>query len=141
MVILGLIGVRLANVFPALDFLSKADAVAALVVACIVIYVSVRLGKRTIAGLLDQSPKGLNEKIKQAVEDIPGITNCHQIRIRTSGPTLFIDIHILADPNLSLEEAHHLTEQAEEVIRKLAPGSDITVHPEPLPSGKIEPKI
>jgi len=140
-VILGLIGVRLANAFPTLDFLSKADAVAALVVACIVIYVSVRLGVRTIAQLLDQSPKGLNEKIKQAVEDIPGITDCHQIRIRTSGPTLFIDIHILADPNLSLEEAHHLTEQAEETIRKLAPGSDITVHPEPLPSGKIEPKI
>jgi cation diffusion facilitator family transporter len=140
-VILGLIGVRLANVFPALDFLAKADAVAALVVACIVIYVSARLGIRTIAGLLDQSPKGLNEKIKQAVEDIPGITDCHQIRIRTSGPTLFIDIHILADPNLSLEEAHRLTEQAEAAIRKLAPGSDITVHPEPLPSGKIEPKI
>jgi cation diffusion facilitator family transporter len=137
-VILGLIGVRLANVFPTLSFLSKADAVAALVVACIVVYVSLRLGKRTIEGLLDQSPQGLSEKIKQAVEEIPGITDCHQIRIRTSGPILFIDIHILADSKLSLEQAHLLTEQAEEAIRKLAPGSDVTVHPEPLPSGKIE---
>ena len=131
-VILGLIGVKLSEAFPGLNFLNKADAVAALVVACIVIYVSVQLGRRTVRGLLDSAPQGLNEKIKLAVESIPGITDCHQIRIRTSGPGLFIDIHILVDPNASLEEAHRLTEQAEEAIRKLVPGSDITIHPEPV---------
>jgi len=131
-VILGLIGVKLSEAFPGLNFLHKADAVAALVVACIVIYVSVQLGRRTVRGLLDSAPQGLNEKIKLAVESIPGITDCHQIRIRTSGPGLFIDIHILVDPNVSLEEAHRLTEQAEEAIRKLVPGSDITIHPEPV---------
>jgi len=131
-VILGLIGVKLSEAFPGLNFLHKADAVAALVVACIVIYVSVQLGRRTVRGLLDSAPQGLNEKIKLAVESIPGITDCHQIRIRTSGPGLFIDIHILVDPNASLEEAHRLTEQAEEAIRKLVPGSDITIHPEPV---------
>jgi len=131
-VIMGLIGVKLAEAIPALNFMHKADAIAAMVVACIVVYVSVQLGSRTIQGLLDHAPKGLNEKIKQAVESIPGITDCHQIRIRTSGPSLFIDIHILADPNLSLEETHLLTEKAEAAILKLAPGSDITVHPEPI---------
>ena len=131
-VIFGLIGVKLAEAIPGLNFLHKADAIAALVVACIVIYVSIQLGSRTIQGLLDHAPEGLSEKIKQAVESIPGITDCHQIRIRVSGPSLFIDIHILADANLSLEETHQLTEQAEAAILKLAPGSDITVHPEPI---------
>ncbi len=131
-VIIGLIGIRLAGSFPALKILEKADAMAALVVACIVVYVSLELGSRTVQGLLDRAPKGLSEMIKQAVEEIPGIEDCHQIRIRASGPRLFIDIHILADSNVSLEEAHRLTEQAEEAIRKLAPGSDITIHAEPL---------
>lgn len=131
-VILGLTGVKLAEAIPALNFMHKADAIAALVVACIVVYVSVELGIRTVQGLMDHAPIGLNEKIKQAVENIPGITDCHQIRIRTSGPGLFIDIHILADSSLSLEETHQLTEQAESAILKLAPGSDITVHPEPV---------
>lgn len=137
-VILGLIGVRLAQAFPSLDFLHKADAVAAMGVAGIVIYVSAELGSRTIQGLLDHAPKGLSEKIKLAVEGISGIADCHQIRIRASGPRLFIDIHILADATFSLEEAHLLTEQAEAVIHKLAPDSDVTVHAEPMQSGKIE---
>lgn len=137
-VILGLIGVRLAQAFPNLDFLHKADAVAALGVAGVVIYVSIELGSRTIQGLLDHAPRGLSEKIKLAVESIPGIADCHQIRIRSSGPSLFIDIHILADASSSLEEAHRLTEQAEEAIRRLAPGSDITVHAEPKSSGTEE---
>jgi cation diffusion facilitator family transporter len=131
-VILGLVGIRLAGVFPNLKLLDKADAVAALVVACIVVYISLELGSRTVQGLLDRAPKGLSEKIEQAVEAIPGIADCHQIRIRASGPRLFIDIHILADPNVSLEEAHRLTELAEGAIQKLAPGSDITVHAEPV---------
>jgi cation diffusion facilitator family transporter len=133
-VILGLVGVRLAGLSEKYSFLYKADAVAALVVACIVIYVSVELGSRTIQGLLDHAPKGLSDQIQRAVEAIPGILNCHQIRIRTSGPSLFIDIHILADPTLSLEAAHRLTEQAEAAIYDLAPESDITVHAEPLES-------
>ena len=44
--ILGLTGVKLSEAFPGLNFLHKADAVAALVVACIVIYVSVQPGRR-----------------------------------------------------------------------------------------------
>jgi cation diffusion facilitator family transporter len=43
-VILGLIGVQVASRFPRLAFLEKADGVAALFVALIVIYVSVQLG-------------------------------------------------------------------------------------------------
>jgi len=134
-VILGLTGVKLAEAFPALGFMHKADAIAALVVACIVIYVSIELGVRTIQGLLDHAPKGLSEKIKQAVESIHGIRDCHQIRIRTSGPGLFIDVHILMDANSSLQEAHHLTELAEAAILILAPNSDITVHVEPATAG------
>ncbi len=137
-VIAGLIGVKLAGASPRLAFLGKADAVAALGVAVIVIYVSVELGIRTIKGLLDTAPKGLDEQIQQAVDAIPGISNCHQVRIRPSGAEMFIDAHILVDPSLSLEEAHTLTEKAEAAIQKLAPNADVTIHPEPV--AKLEEK-
>ena len=47
-VILGLVCVRIAAANPALAFLRKADAIAALAVASIIVVVSIRLGMRTV---------------------------------------------------------------------------------------------
>ncbi len=134
-VLLGLIGVFVGTRFSGLNFLEKLDSVAALGVALIVIVISVQLGKRTIHGLLDSAPKGLSQKIKAEVERLPQVRDCHKIRVRTSGPRLFVDVHVLLDGNQSLDEAHQVTEQIENVIRNLAPGADVTVHPEPDPIG------
>jgi cation diffusion facilitator family transporter len=132
-VILGLAGVSLSAAIPSLSFLKKADSVAALGVACIVVYVSIQLGYRAVQGLMDRAPQGLAEKIKTAVEAIPGVANCHQVRVRPSGPELFVDAHVFLDKNLSLQDAHALTEVIENVVHTLAPSADVTVHPEPLP--------
>src|SRR5512135_589082 len=67
-VIVGLIGVLIAESFPSMAFLNKADALAALGVAIIVVYVSVQLGIRTIKGLLDTAPAGSVQKVKEIVE-------------------------------------------------------------------------
>ena len=130
-VIVGLFFVLIAEKVPSLSFLHKADAVAALGVALIVIYVRLELGYRTLQSLLDTAPKGLADKIKQAVETVPGVQDCHNIRVRHSGPLLFVDVHITTDGNKTLQDAHDLTEQVEEVVRQLASGADVTVHPEP----------
>jgi len=130
-VILGLIFVRIAKMKPEWFFLEKADAVAALLVALIVVIVSVRLGIRTVQALLDAAPRGMYWKIKQTVEEIPGVMDCHNIRFRSSGPRLFIDIHILTDGNQSLNRAHDLTEKIEKKLLETIPNADIMVHPEP----------
>ncbi|MCX6923783.1 MAG: cation diffusion facilitator family transporter, partial [Verrucomicrobia bacterium] len=85
-VIVGLLGVRLAGWFPGLGFLLQADAVAALIVAGIVVVVSGRLGVRTIQALLDSSPPGMDQKIKSAVMAMDGVFDCHAVRVRHSGP-------------------------------------------------------
>lgn len=132
-VILGLTGVVLGTRFPQhAGWLDKADAVAALGVAAIVIVVSLRLGSRTLKGLLDTAPPGLSERIKSAVEDMEGVADCHQIRVRTAGPSLFVDVHVLIDGTKTLNEAHALTELIERRIQEIVPGADVTVHPEPI---------
>jgi cation diffusion facilitator family transporter len=130
-VIFGLIIVKVAEVKKEWFFLEKADAVAALIVALIVIYVSVRLGIRTVQALLDAAPRGLYGTIKTIVEGIPGVTDCHNIRFRSSGTRLFIDIHILTDGTQSLDSAHDLTDKIERTIQETLPNADIMVHPEP----------
>jgi len=131
-VILGLISVKLSEWVAGWGGLRYADAVAAIVVAVIVAQVSIKLGIRTSAALLDTAPAGLEETISSAVSALPGVSNCHNVRLRYSGPQLFVDIHILVDGNQSLREAHALTEEIESAIQKLVPDADVTVHPEPL---------
>ena len=130
-VILGLVCVKISERVPSLAFLHTADSVAAMMVGLIVVYVSVKLGIRTIQALLDVAPSGIEKKIVSAVEVLPGVTGCHNVRVRYSGPQLFVDIHILVDGNQTLKEAHNLTEEIERTIQKLVPNADVTVHPEP----------
>ena len=130
-VILGLVCVKMSGSVPGLAFLHQADSIAAILVGLIVVYISVKLGVRTVQALLDVAPSGIERKIISAVEVLPGVTGCHNVRVRYSGPQLFVDIHVLLEGNQTLKDAHNLTEEIESTIQKLIPNADVTVHPEP----------
>jgi cation diffusion facilitator family transporter len=131
-VILGLILVLVGRYFPSLAFLEKGDAIAALAVAVIVIFVSGQLGMRSIQALLDSAPKnGEYEKIVQETKKIKEITNVHAVRIRSVGAGWFVDMHVTMDGNLTVSESHAITEKIEESILDILPKSDVTVHVEP----------
>jgi cation diffusion facilitator family transporter len=130
-VILGLACVKLGEWAPSLGWLREGDAVAALCVSALVIWVCGRLGRRTVDALLDSAPAGMEERILAAVSAVSGVQDCHNIRVRYSGPKLFIDLHVLVDGRQTLFEAHALTETIEGVIQQIAPDADVTVHPEP----------
>lgn len=136
-VIGGLVCVLLANNVAGLSFLKHADAVAAVGVAFIVIYVSVELGIRTVKGLLDSAPDGLAEKVAATVKGIEGVSDCHKVRVRPSGAHMFIDAHVVMDGSLTLDEAHVLTEKIQAEVRKIAPEADFTVHAEPPKKAQI----
>ena len=131
-VIVGLIGVTVARFIPGLNWMVQADAVAAMVVAVIVIYVSGELGWRTVKALLDTAPRGKRDQIIKLIEALNGVENCHAVRIRPSGASWFVDLHVTMDGESTLNEAHAVTEAIEKEIHKILPGSDATVHVEPL---------
>jgi cation diffusion facilitator family transporter len=131
-VILGLIGLTIARYIPGLDWMHKADAIAALIVAIIVIYISGELGWRTISALLDTAPRGLADKVEKIASSVNGVVDAHAIRIRPSGAHTFIDLHITMDGNCTLNEAHAATEIIEKAIHAFISPADITVHVEPV---------
>jgi len=139
-VLVGLVGVRLAAWDSGLSFLRKADAVAALVVAATVVVVSGRLGVRTVQALLDSSPPGMTERITATVAAVEGVFDCHAVRVRHSGPYYFVDLHITVDGEQPLRAAHALTERVEQAVERLLPGADVTVHPEPAPPAPKLPR-
>jgi cation diffusion facilitator family transporter len=132
-VIFGLAAVR-ASALPGLRWLAHADTLAALGVALIVIMVSLRLGRRTLAELIDEVPPGLLEELRAAVA-VPGVTSVGRLRVRRSGPQAFADVELVVPRNTSLTGAHDIATAAELAVRALLPGADVVVHVEPLAGG------
>lgn len=129
-VLVGLVCVWLADRVGA-PWLVQADSVAALGVAGIVVWVSVRLGKRTVDGLLDAVPPRLREDVAR-VAQAPGVLDVLDTRVRRSGPEAFVEISLTVDRAAAFERAHDITTQVEEAVRKLLPGAHVVVHAEPV---------
>ncbi|MGZ7066270.1 MAG: cation diffusion facilitator family transporter, partial [Candidatus Aminicenantales bacterium] len=101
--------------------LQKADAVAALGVAFIVLFVSFKLGKRTVDVLLDRAPDGLPRKIVEAAAGVDGVIRTGQVRVRRSGSRVFVDLNVEVDRNLSFERTHAIAEAVEGRIQTITP--------------------
>lgn len=109
----------------------SADAIAALAVAIIVIWVSIKLSSRAIDELLDKAPDGLREKVSSLIGDVDGVIKSHDLRVRASGNVYVIDVNIHVDASLSIVEAHEISERVERVLRANIGRSIINVHVEP----------
>lgn len=127
-VIAGLVGVRLG--VPILDPL------AALGVAALVTIASVRLLRRTIDGLLDRAPAGLAERIGTHVQVHCAVRAVERVRVRPSGPAMFVDVIAAVDRGLSLEQSHALSDCVEAEVRRVVPDADVLVHFHPTTEGE-----
>jgi len=131
-VILGLLLVKASDYVGHKDLLEKADAVAALGVAVIVLWVSWRLVKSTVDVLLDRAPKGLADEVLKTAREVPGVVDCRRVRVRHVGPTAFVDLVIDVPRTMPLERAHAVSDELEKRLAQKHPQADIVVHFEPV---------
>ena len=72
------------------------------------------------------------DEVKQLIESIDGIRNTHRIRSRGTQEEVFLDLHIIVDPDMTVKEAHDLCDGVEELVKKDYPSvKDVTIHVEP----------
>lgn len=108
------------------------DSIAAIVVALLILHAAWRLTNAAVAPLMDtQLPEEEIELVKIILESDPEVLSYHKLRTRKSGAWRHVDAHVLLDDNLSLLEAHTLTERLEDRIRASLPNIEITLHTEP----------
>ncbi len=131
-VLCGLGAVKLSATIPALAGLNRADSVAALMVAVIVILVSIRLGRQAVDVLLDSAPTGMVGQIQEAAAAVKGVLDSHKVRVRSSGNKRFIDLHVDVDRNLPFEKSHAISEEVEHRVESLIPNSNALVHIDPV---------
>ncbi len=128
-VILGITGAWLGLKYN-VPWLSQLDAVAALIVAGVIIWIGSQLGKRTADALLDVAPRGLRERIERAVDKTEGVLQSERVRVRRAGQRYFVDVTVSVPRTASLEQAHAASEAVEKRIAQIVP-ADVVVHVEP----------
>ena len=130
-VLVGLFGVLAAQRFN-LPWLAGADTIAALAVAGIVVWVSLKLGKKSVDDLLDRIPDDLRDKVARAAGQVGGVESVTKVRMRRAGSEVFADITLSVGHTISFERAHEIADAAAEAVRTVVPGADVVVHAEPL---------
>jgi cation diffusion facilitator family transporter len=132
-VLAGLLVVLLSRSLTLPDWLvSRADAFAATIVACVALRSAWRLGTEAIRALMGDVPIALTERLKQRVESLDGVVKgSTELRTHFVGPRPYVDVTLGTPRGGSLESAHLLTEVVEKAIRAELAGAQATVHVEP----------
>jgi cation diffusion facilitator family transporter len=111
------------------------DPVVALAVAVVVVTTGVRLLTQSSRVLVDESlPPSEIEAIREAIEAVSasGVVGYHELRTRRAGSRRYVDLHIQFKAGTSLEDAHRVAHELQDLIGDhLAGSTDVLIHLEP----------
>jgi len=108
--------------------LARADPVAALFVAGVIMYVSSRLARQTIDALLDAAPAGVRARIMEEVVREPGVLEVERARIRRAGNRYFADLSVSLTRNVTFQKSEQVVNNVTAAVRRVLPDADVVVH-------------
>jgi divalent metal cation (Fe/Co/Zn/Cd) transporter len=73
----------------------------------------------------------LREEIQQIAADVPGVTMVHHIMTEYVGPKLVVDMHLNVDGEITLNEAHAISDRVISRLEALPQVDRAYVHIEP----------
>jgi cation diffusion facilitator family transporter len=114
----------------------RADAIAALVVAVLVLVAAARLAAGNIDVLMDRAPTGLPRVIEHAAGSVPGVAEVRSVRVREAGGESFADVVIGVSRLEGLERSHATMDEVEDAVRSRIGPAQVTVHVEPTTDGE-----
>lgn len=112
----------------------SADDWAALVAAGVIVANGVRIIRPAVADLMDRAPAAeVVERVAEAAGAVPGVLAVEKLNVRKAGMGFYVDIHVQADPAMSLHDAHILSGRVKGAIRRALPQVlGVLVHMEPF---------
>ena len=122
------LGLVVAADYFQLPWLVKADAIAALVVSVVIVYVSWRLARQTIDALLDAAPAGYRGRIMDATLKINGVIEVERVRIRRAGNRYFADLTVGLARNVTFQRSGQVVAEISDSVHKILPDSDVVIH-------------
>jgi cation diffusion facilitator family transporter len=112
----------------------QADDWAALFAACVISYNGFVLIRPALHDLMDKMPGSeIVGAVRSAAESAPGVEAIEKLTARKAGLVYYVDIHVQADPSMSLHDSHELSGAVKSAIRRRVPAvAGVLVHMEPF---------
>lgn len=112
----------------------QADDWAALFASCVIFYNGILLMRPALHDLMDRMPGGeIIEPVRRAAEGVPSVLAVEKLSARKAGLVYYVDIHVQANPSLSLHDAHALSGAVKSAIKATVPMvAGVLVHMEPF---------
>lgn len=118
---------------------SYVDPLFGIAIGLWIIYGAWRVARRAIVQLMDQElPDDARARIRQIALAHPQVRAVHDLRTRAAGPDAFVQIHLEMDGDLTLKEAHHVSDAVEADILAAFPQAEVMIHQDP--EGVEEPR-
>jgi cation diffusion facilitator family transporter len=110
-----------------------ADDWAALIACVIIVINAFLIFKGSLNDVLDGNVSSdLYDTITATAASTPGVINTEKCRMRKSGISLFVDIHIRVDPTISVFEGHEISHRVKDRLLAANPRlKDVIIHIEP----------
>lgn len=110
------------------------DPIMALLVALNIAWVSSKLIRETMSGLMDSALPEADQAVIRATltaYQAQGI-QFHALRTRVAGARNFVSFHVLVPGNWSVQKGHELCDILEQSIMTALPGTHVMTHLEPI---------
>ena len=109
-----------------------ADPVVALGIVAYMAWGSIGIARQALDELMDRElPDADRQKIREIAQRHPAVKSVHDLRTRSSGRQNFIQIHLEMDRDLTLVEAHEISDEVMYNVEAAFPNSEVLIHQDP----------
>ena len=118
-----------------------ADDWAALVAAIVIAFNGALLLRPAVHDLMDRRPDvGIADEVQAVAAGVDGVCLIEKLRVRRLAAEYFVDMHVQADPSMTLEAAHNLSGRVKQAVREASPlVAEVLIHMEPYEGPVVAP--
>jgi len=114
-----------------IGWLRYADPCAAVLVSLMILRLTLRVSRETVAVLMDEVPSETRSRILREVEQVAGVLDVEQARVRRAGAAYFADLTVALPRRYTFEHTGELVHEVTEAVHRALPGADVVVHTVP----------
>jgi cation diffusion facilitator family transporter len=114
-----------------IEWLQYADPCAAIVVSLMILRLTLRLGRETVAVLVDEVPAEVRSLVLGEVKKVKGVMEIEQARVRRAGAAYFADFTLALPRTDTFEHTGELVREVTDAVHRVLPEADVVIHTVP----------
>ncbi len=135
-VLLGITGAAFADMAADVHWLHwlllRADVLASLVVAVLILNICRNLGLKTINNLMDKADTEVESAIRSAMSKRMPAYPVANLRVREAGAKVYVDMVVCVPRAMHMDTAHEIADAIEQLVAEVQSGAETMVHMHPV---------